>query len=777
IGALEIVALAGLVWAAYTQGSVSWGQYLRADGVTAVFLLSLGVIFALVLVYASGYFQHLPPERFSSLRWFYALLFLFLFTMVAAYESANLGLLWIFMEGTTLASALLVGFYETEGAVEAGWKYLVVCTVGLAFALFGTIALYLAAVRSGIEPDAALDWPSLLSAAPQMAAAGSLVKLGFVFLVVGYGTKLGLVPLHSWLPDAHAEAPSPISAMLSAALLNCAMYALLRFDAISTRAVGAGFSHGLLLIFGAVSIVVAGLLMIVQRDLKRLFAYSSVEHMGIIATGVGLGGTLGLYGALLHTFNHSLAKSVLFFAAGNIRENLGTLRMDRMSGVGRMLPFASGTLVLGGLAIVGFPPFALFVSEFAILSEAFLQARHVVVVAFHADARRRAQGGGRSIALSGQGRGCGGRDRTGGTVRLWAARACSRSAAVGESRRGAAAMNPKILEAMSHKHTRESLEEPLRSARLVSVFGSTDRRRLSIHYVVDTGPKGYQCFQFPVEGPVPSITAVTPAAAWYEREVHDQYGIEISGHPDLRPLMLHENWPGGIHPMRDEVHSVPWGSRSYQFLTVKGEGVCELPVGPVHAGVIEPGHFRFSVVGDRVIHLELRHFYTHKGTEKLFEGTPVTRGTLIAESVSGDNCFAHAVAYSQAIENAYDVPIPPRAAAIRLIGLELERLLAHIGDVGALCGDVGFSLPAAQAARLKENLLRISAACIGTRYWRAIANPGGLKRDLSDASAAELAAAVERASREFAALARAVLATPSVQNRFEGAGVLKTGVA
>ncbi len=338
-------------------------------------------------------------------------------------------------------------------------------------------------------------------------------------------------------------------------------------------------------------------------------------------------------------------------------------------------------------------------------------------------------------------------------------------------------MNPKILEAMSHTHTRESLEETLRSARLVSVFGSTDRRRLSIHYVVDMGPKGYQCFQFPVEGPVPSITAVTPAAAWYEREVHDQYGIEISGHPDLRPLMLHENWPGGIHPMRDEVHSVPWGSRSYQFLTVKGEGVCELPVGPVHAGVIEPGHFRFSVVGDRVIHLELRHFYTHKGTEKLFEGTPVTRGTLIAESVSGDNCFAHAVAYSQAIENAYDVPIPPRAAAIRLIGLELERLLAHIGDVGALCGDVGFSVPAAQAARLKENLLRISAACIGTRYWRGIASPGGLKRDLSDASAAELAAAVERASREFAALARAVLATPSVQNRFEGAGVLKTDVA
>ena len=339
-------------------------------------------------------------------------------------------------------------------------------------------------------------------------------------------------------------------------------------------------------------------------------------------------------------------------------------------------------------------------------------------------------------------------------------------------------MIPDMLGFMRHTNTTESLHESLRSGRLVSVFGKKDgEHKLSIHYVVDAGASGYQFFQFAVDRPVTSITPITPAAAWYEREVHDQYGIEILGHPDLRPLVLHENWPEGVHPMVTAVGSVPWASGLYPFLEVLGDGVCEVAVGPVHAGIIEPGHFRFSVMGDRVIHLELRHFYTHKGTEKLFEQSPVARGTLIAESVSGDNCFAHAVAYCQAVEKAFGVQVPPRAAAIRLVGIELERMLAHVADVGALCGDVGFTVPAAYASRIKEDLLRVSAACVGTRYWRGIATPGGVNRDLLSAAASSLAAAVERASGEFASLARKVLNTASVQNRFEGAGVLLPNVA
>jgi hydrogenase-4 component F len=208
------------------------------------------------------------------------------------------------------------------------------------------------------------------------------VKLAFVFVIVGYGTKIGFVPMHSWLPDAHAEAPTPISALLSAVLLNCAMYALMRYDAIVSHSVGSAFPHTLLLIFGVMSMVVAGLLILVQRNLKRMMAYSSVEHMGVIAIGLALGGPLGTYGAMLHIFNHSVGKSLLFFSAGNVRENFGTLRMDGIRGMARTLPYTSIALVVGGVAIVGLPPFSLFVSEFAILSEAFSQARYTVATLF-----------------------------------------------------------------------------------------------------------------------------------------------------------------------------------------------------------------------------------------------------------------------------------------------------------------------------------------------------------------------------------------------------------
>ena len=316
------------------------------------------------------------------------------------------------------------------------------------------------------------------------------------------------------------------------------------------------------------------------------------------------------------------------------------------------------------------------------------------------------------------------------------------------------------------------------NTRLVSIFGSIDDNRvLYVHYLIDVNGREYRMFSSPVTGPIPSATPIVPAAAWYERELHDQYGIACDGHPDPRPLLFHENWPGNVHPMIDDVSNVPWADGRYHFLKVQGEGVCEVPVGPIHAGIIEPGHFRFSVVGDTVLHLELRHFYTHKGTEKLFENTPAMDGALIAESVSGDNCFSHAVAYCQAIEAAFAISVPPRAQAIRLIGLELERMLAHIADVGALCGDVGFSVPAAYNARLKESLLQASTRFFGTRFWRGVAVPGGVTRDLSSAEAVEFGRIVTAAAREFQQMARIILHTSSVQNRFESTGVLTAEIA
>ncbi|HEX7285886.1 MAG TPA: NADH-quinone oxidoreductase subunit C [Candidatus Angelobacter sp.] len=296
--------------------------------------------------------------------------------------------------------------------------------------------------------------------------------------------------------------------------------------------------------------------------------------------------------------------------------------------------------------------------------------------------------------------------------------------------------------------------------RLVSIFGSQSDNGGTLHYLADVPGEGYREFQCPVSGPVPSLTAICPAAAWHEREVHEQFGVEFQGHPALLPLARHSQ-----------------DADDPRFLKVQGKGVCEVPVGPVHAGIIEPGHFRFSVIGDTVLHLQLQLFYTHKGTEKLFCGALAAEATPLAESVSGDNCFAHAVAYCRAVEEIFQVAVPARAEAVRLVGLELERLLAHIGDFGALCNDVAFTVPAAYCARIKEDLLQASTRSMGTRYWRGIAVPGGVQREPSSAGARDLRDSIRAAAADFFAIADQALNTPSAQDRFEGAGVLTPAAA
>jgi len=311
------------------------------------------------------------------------------------------------------------------------------------------------------------------------------------------------------------------------------------------------------------------------------------------------------------------------------------------------------------------------------------------------------------------------------------------------------------------------------AGRLVSIFGENRGGRTILHYLVDLPGHGYQDFEYAVAGPVRSLTPITPAACWHEREVHECFNVEFSGNPALAPLMHHARGDGG----RTSAPSDDQTGRHSQFLEVRGEGVCEVPVGPVHAGIIEPGHFRFSVVGDTVLYLQLKLFYTHKGTEKLFENMVAAEAVPLAESVSGDNCFAHAVAYCQAIERLHTTEVPAKANAIRLIGLEVERLLAHIGDFGALCGDVGFSVPAAYCSRIKEDLLRAAASAMGTRYWRGVAVPGGVRQEIVATGARQFHKVIRIAAEDFFAIAGQALNTPSLEDRFEGAGVLTRTIA
>jgi hydrogenase-4 component F len=341
------------------------GPFLALDEAGRLFLSVTSVLFLAASLYMVPYVllgthdEQAAPHRFvPCLLWFLAAM-----TLVAVTQ--HLALMWAAVEGTTLASAPLIYFYRRRAALEAAWKYLLLCSVGIALALLGTFFLGIAATAHGNSAGLAL--PALTAAAPSMSRPW--LKAAFVLAVVGYGTKMGLAPLHAWLPDAHSQAPSPVSALLSGALLNCALLAILRFYQVCIASGDSAFAQALLLLLGFVSIGVACAFMVGQRDYKRLLAYSSVENMGIVAVGVGLGGTAS-YAALFHVVNHSLCKAGLFFLAGNLLRAFGTTTAGEVRGTLGRLPVTGALVMALFLAIGGVPPFGTFWSEFLIFQSA-----------------------------------------------------------------------------------------------------------------------------------------------------------------------------------------------------------------------------------------------------------------------------------------------------------------------------------------------------------------------------------------------------------------------
>ncbi len=290
---------------------------------------------------------------------------LFNCTMLVALLTNNMGILWVAMEAATLTTVLLVSLYRTPASLEAAWKYFILCGVGIAQALFGTILLYFAAEKLLGAGGGALLWTELDDVKGQLEP--TVLSIAFVFLLVGYGTKVGLVPLHNWLPDAHAEGPTPVSAVLSGLLLNVALYAVVRCKVLVEGSLHTSFARELMMGFGLLSVVVAALLLSRQKDVKRLFAYSSVEHMGIITFAFGMGGPVANFAALLHMTVHSLTKSAIFFTVGHAAQKTGTQIMDEIRGLITTSPMLGWGLVLGTLAILGMPPFGVFASEFLIL--------------------------------------------------------------------------------------------------------------------------------------------------------------------------------------------------------------------------------------------------------------------------------------------------------------------------------------------------------------------------------------------------------------------------
>ena len=359
------IACFGLVLALVPEvshGTLNYLSYLRADAVSGVFLLATGFLYAAVAVYAAGYLQHYDA-RYA--RRFYLGFNVFAWAMLAAPLMSSLALLWIAVEVTTVVSALLVAIENTDGAAEASWKYVLIASAGLGLGLLATIFAYYAGAQVlGEHSNLAIQ--PLITAGPRLPKRP--VELAFLLAVLGYGTKMGLAPVHTWLPDAHSEAPTPVSALLSGALLATSFYAILRFYQVAIAALGTAIPRDTLLAFGVASLLLASLYVFGQRDIKRLLAYSSVEHMGILAIGVSFGAPVALAGVLLHVLAHAAAKGNAFMGAGVFTVKYGTKRMSAMRDGLRLLPWSGPLFLLAIFALSAFPPFGIFRSEFEIVA-------------------------------------------------------------------------------------------------------------------------------------------------------------------------------------------------------------------------------------------------------------------------------------------------------------------------------------------------------------------------------------------------------------------------
>jgi hydrogenase-4 component F len=358
-------------------------QFLYADALSAWMVLLISAVSLGTALYAGRYFRRdlaAGAVTAGRVKEFFVLTPVFATGMFLVVLANNLGVMWFALEATALSSVLLVALYNRRTSLEAAWKYIMLGSLGLALALFGTVFTYAAAIgQGGGERLPSFNWSHLMTVAAQFDPR--LMKLAFIFVLVGYGTKAGLAPMHTWLPDAHSEAPSPTSAMLSGVSLKVAIYALLRFHILTTQCLGTGYSRTLLLGFGLFSMFLAAPFILVQSNLKRMLAYSSLEHVGLICTAVGLNTPITIFGALLHMGYHALTKPVLFFAAGNIHQTFHTMKLRVIGpGVVQVLPVTVLFMGLAAVAAMGLPPFGLFYSELTVLSGGFAAGRPVISI-------------------------------------------------------------------------------------------------------------------------------------------------------------------------------------------------------------------------------------------------------------------------------------------------------------------------------------------------------------------------------------------------------------
>jgi len=379
VAAMAATLVAGLSLLATERTT---GAYFIIDDMNIVFIALNTLVGFTASLFSASYIGHeIETGKLTPLfvRFYHAMFLSMMGAMNIALTANNIGLMWVGLELATLITVVMVGIYRTPSALEASWKYFILGSVGISLAFFGTILIYLAGQKVLGEGSPAMTWNLLLGAAPQLDA--SLLNLAFIFLLIGYGTKVGLAPLHAWLPDAHSEGPTPISAVLSGLLLNVALYALLRFKMIVSAHPTAIQPGPIFIVMGLVSLIFAAFMLYQRRDIKRLFAYSSIEHMGLITFAFGMGGPIANFAGLLHMAMHSLTKSAIFYAVGHVAQAKATQRIADIRGLSVSHPGLALALAAGVFAIAGLPPFGVFMSEFLIITSTFARAPWLAVLA------------------------------------------------------------------------------------------------------------------------------------------------------------------------------------------------------------------------------------------------------------------------------------------------------------------------------------------------------------------------------------------------------------
>jgi len=381
---LLVFSIIALVDINKSKAVVSTGMFkdlFYIDSLSGYILFITTLAFFLVSLYSISYFGEELRRKIitlKKLKLYYCLSNAFVLSMILALTTQNMGIMWIAIEATTLASAFLVGFYNHKRAIEAAWKYLIICSVGIAFAMLGIILLYYSSTVTMVGTKiSGLNWNYLLQNAS--ALDPSILKIAFIFILIGFGTKVGFSPMHTWLPDAHSQAPSPVSALLSGVLLNTAMYGIIRVLSIVNKSLGSSsYTGNLLILLGILSIGTAAIFVLVQQDYKRILAYSSIEHMGIIAIGLGICTPISIFAALYHTFNHAMTKSMLFLATGNVYLKYHTKKISSIRGLIKTMPITGVVFVLGVFAIIGMPPFGIFMSEFNTVVGAIFSKHYII---------------------------------------------------------------------------------------------------------------------------------------------------------------------------------------------------------------------------------------------------------------------------------------------------------------------------------------------------------------------------------------------------------------